>query len=57
MVKINTKDRFLLDRHGVRFLHRFGYDLLSSPNNFKYNENIKDMAHHKDKIYVTTTKG
>jgi hypothetical protein len=56
-VQINGKDRFLLDRHGVRFLHRFGYDLISNANNFKYNENVTGMAQHKDKIYVTTTKG
>lgn len=57
MVKTSSEDILLLDRHGSRFLHRFGQDFISSPNNFKYNQNITAMVNHNGRIYVTTTKG
>lgn len=57
LVRINEKEIFLLDRHGARFLHRFGSDFVQCANDFQYNENITGMVNHNGTIYVTTTKG
>lgn len=56
-MRVNSKDNFLLDRHGARFLHRFGHDFVTCANNFQYNENITGMIIHEGRIFVTTTKG
>jgi hypothetical protein len=57
LVRVSDKEIFLLDRHGARFLHKFGSDFIQCTNDFEYNVNITGMVNHHSKIYVTTTKG